>query len=244
MVFTIQLANLYIEISSLYSQIWYMCRNYIYRSTEKKIPDLCVFSAQEEIDALKHETNILVADYDKNDDECMEVVLIHRKITEALLSRGLLLIHGSVIVTDNEAYMISGPSGIGKTYRTKLWLQQIPNSYILNGDKPYIFIKEDKVFACGSPWCGKERFSTNKIVPLKAIFFLERAEKTNVIRLSFQEIFNNLLLQTYHPSDSYQLIPTIKLLKQMDGKIGFFKFFSSIDPNSVRIAYETAKKYL
>ena len=34
-----------------------------------------------------------------------------------------------------------GPSGTGKTTHSRLWLENVPDSHILNGDKPFLQVK-------------------------------------------------------------------------------------------------------
>lgn len=245
MEFTIYMAGLYIKINSLYLQIWYKCRNYICRGNDELLrkPDLTITVTITDIDDFKSdpENRVLWDDEEIVDNEHIELIIVHKKITEALLEREILLVHGSVVVTDNEAYMITGPSGIGKTYRSKQWITNIPGSYFLNGDKPYLIFRDEQIFACGSPWCGKERFSSNKIIPLHAIFFLERASKTQLVELSFWEAFPLLINQTYHSYDSKKIMETIRILNKMDGKVKLFRFLSTKEPESVIEAYNIAR---
>ena len=51
--------------------------------------------------------------------------------------------HGAVVAIDNKAYMFTANSGVGKTTRAKLWLNEYPDSIIVNGDKPLIKITEN-----------------------------------------------------------------------------------------------------
>lgn len=240
--FTIFVAGVYIEIISLYLQAWYFCRNYICRETENIEVDFSITISQKDIDEIKEAFPDLLSNNDgMNDDEHIEIAVIHSKITNALLEKEILLIHGSVIVTNDEAYMITGPSGVGKSYRSKQWITHIPRSYFLNGDKPYIITSNNCIMACGSPWCGKERFSSNKIVPLRTVFFLERAVKTEITRLSFGDAFPLLLKQTYIPFDIPERLLTIKLLKRMETGVDYYRFLSTKDSESVVKAFETAK---
>ena len=165
MEFTIYMAGLYIKVNSLYLQIWYMCRNYICDKNKRlhNAIDLTITVTQSDIDDFKSlpENRLLLEKEEIIDDEHIELVVVHKKISEALINKGMLLFHGSVVVTNNEAFMITGPSGMGKTYRSRQWIANIPGSYYLNGDKPYLIFRDDKIFACGSPWCGKEGLNNN-----------------------------------------------------------------------------------
>ena len=143
----------------------------------------------------------------------------------------------------DQAYMITAPSGTGKTTRLRFWLQQIPGSYVVNGDKPLISLRDEQVYACGTPWCGKEGLQTPVDVPLKAIFILERAdegEETTVTELRMSEAFPQLLSQTNRPADAALMVKTLHLMSAMEGKVVFFRLRSNRIPEEIRKAYEAA----
>jgi len=152
------------------------------------------------------------------------------------------LMHGAVIAMDDQAYMFTAPSGTGKTTRIRLWQKQYPSSIIVNGDKPLIRISKDKIIACGTPWCGKEGWNTNTMVPLRAIFLLERSDERNSIEeISLGSAFPALLQQTYRPDESELMRKTLLLLKSLEGKVKIFKFRSTPTVDSICLAYETVR---
>lgn len=52
----------------------------------------------------------------------------------------ILLIHSSVTIKDERAYLFLGKSGTGKSTHSSLWHQHIPGSELLNDDNPAIRI--------------------------------------------------------------------------------------------------------
>ena len=66
-----------------------------------------------------------------------------------------LLIHSSVICKDQQGYAFLGKSGTGKSTHSRLWLQHIPGSELLNDDNPVIRICHGTPVIFGSPWSGK-----------------------------------------------------------------------------------------
>lgn len=90
------------------------------------------------------------------------------------IEKKVIPIHASTIVKDSEAVLFLGESGTGKSTHTRLWLEYIENSYLLNDDSPLLLIKNDKIFVCGSPWSGKTHCYRSEIVPLKAIVRLSQ----------------------------------------------------------------------
>ena len=174
----------------------------------------------------------------------IEAFLIHRMIADKMIDHNTILMHGSVVAKDDLAYMFTAPSGTGKSTRTQLWINTYPDSFVVNGDKPLIKLTENKVIACGTPWCGKEGWNTNAMVNLHTIFLLERADNENsttIERVSFEKAFPMLLKQCYCPKEFTALFKTISLLKRMNGKVTFYIFRSKPNEEAIKIAYETAK---
>ena len=232
MSFIIHTAGFYIEVYSIQldlSNLQHLCRCY---TVEGFRPDIYIEIEQCDIDIYLNER-----DNTKFSMTEIELLSLHRKLTEALLEKSVLLVHGAAISCNDKAYIISAPSGTGKSYRARQWLRSIPDSYIINGDKPYLKFEGNYVYACGSPWCGKEQFSSNKIVQLQAILFLERSNKTALNKLSFQDAFIKLLSQSFIPSEYSKMRKALQLLKHLEGKVDFYQFQSTMEPESVLTAY-------
>ena len=141
--------------------------------------------------------------------------------------------------------MFTAPSGIGKTTRIRLWREIYPDSIIVNGDKPIVKVEHNRILVCGTPWCGKERWNTNTMVPLRAVFLLERVntnEETIVEEISFEMAFQTLLKQIYQPINLEALKKTISLLASLNGKVKIYKYLSSPTLESVIRAYEVSNK--
>lgn len=88
-----------------------------------------------------------------------------------------ILIHASVIAhREKEGVAFLGKSGTGKSTHSRLWLQHVPETELLNDDNPAIRIEDNgKVFIYGTPWSGKTPCYKNKKVELKAFVRLEQA---------------------------------------------------------------------
>ena len=66
-----------------------------------------------------------------------------------------LLIHASVIMNDDEGFVFLGRSGTGKSTHSRLWLENIEGSQLLNDDNPVVRKIDGQVRVFGSPWSGK-----------------------------------------------------------------------------------------
>lgn len=101
-------------------------------------------------------------------------------------------VHSSVIVYNNLAIIFLGESGTGKSTHTKLWLQHISGSWLLNDDSPILSIEEDMPWVYGSPWSGKGNCYVNERYPLQAIVRLQQHPVNKMNRLNKIESFGAL----------------------------------------------------
>ena len=88
-----------------------------------------------------------------------------------------LLMHASVIVSDNKGYLFLGKSGTGKSTHTSLWLKHIQGCHLLNDDNPVVHVDstDKQVIVYGSPWSGKTPCYRNESMPVGAFVRLEQA---------------------------------------------------------------------
>lgn len=88
-----------------------------------------------------------------------------------------LLMHASVIVSDNKGYLFLGKSGTGKSTHTSLWLKHIQGCHLLNDDNPVVHVDSTgkQVIVYGSPWSGKTPCYRNESMPVGAFVRLEQA---------------------------------------------------------------------
>lgn len=106
-------------------------------------------------------------------------------------------LHSSVIVCNDRAILFLGESGTGKSTHTKLWLEHIPGSKLLNDDSPVVRIEVDATnqlvpFVYGSPWSGKGRCHLNERYPVVAFVRLQQYPGNKITKLSKLEAFGAL----------------------------------------------------
>lgn len=108
-----------------------------------------------------------------------------------------VLIHASSISINNAGCAFIGPSGIGKSTHSRLWLQYIKGSKLLNDDQPVLRLMNDgSVYVYGSPWSGKTSCYKNEGVRLNTLFFLRQAQENQMFPLSGIQTFQKLLEAT------------------------------------------------
>lgn len=96
-----------------------------------------------------------------------------------------ILIHASVAVNGRYAQVFLGRSGTGKSTHTRLWLENIPGTWLLNDDNPALRIMPDgNVLAFGTPWSGKTPCYKNSSAILHGIVRLSQAPHNCISRLT------------------------------------------------------------
>lgn len=113
-----------------------------------------------------------------------------------LLKHNGMLLHSSAVELDGEAYLFSGPCGMGKSTHTGIWKEVFPSARVFNDDKPALRFVDGVWYAYGTPWCGKDGININLKVPLKAICFLRRGDENKIRRLSTIEAAAAIFSQT------------------------------------------------
>ena len=93
-------------------------------------------------------------------------------------------VHSSVVVRDGRAVLFLGESGTGKSTHTRLWLNNLDGSWLLNDDSPFIAVEQGQAVVYGSPWSGKTPCYRPERVPVAGIVRLSQAPHNRIRRLS------------------------------------------------------------
>ncbi|MGN1419472.1 MAG: hypothetical protein ACI4W6_09100 [Acutalibacteraceae bacterium] len=119
-------------------------------------------------------------------------------IEELALKKGGVVFHSSFIEKDGKAVLFTGPCSIGKSTQADLW-NTYKNTPVVNGDKSYIYIENETVYASGLPFSGSSGICRNSVLPLDFIVKLEKAKENTVKMLSKKEAFLTVLKSCYVP---------------------------------------------
>ncbi len=209
-----------------------MCQPYLCQGQK---PDLRVISSQA---GIEYEKKRKEGGDSEVSEAYLETLAVYRSIAEQMPSHSAFLMHGSAVAVGQEAYLFAAASGVGKTTRTTRWLDQIPGSYVVNGDKPLLKVTPDRVWVCGTPWSGKERLHTNTCVPLKAILLLERDGESSLRKIPFSEAFVPLLRQTYRTEDPGEMAKTLSLLKELESRVDCYSYHTNLEDTDMNHLYE------
>lgn len=106
---------------------------------------------------------------------------------------GTMLMHASVIRCDGKGYLMTAPSGTGKSTHTRLWYDNIPGCDLMNDDNPVVRVIDGQAIIYGSPWSGKTACYRNIQAPIGGLVRIQQRPENSIRKLSPIEAFCNLL---------------------------------------------------
>lgn len=173
-------------------------------------------------------------------DPFLERAVIQEKIAEELLKRDVLLLHGSTVAVDGQAYLFTAPCGTGKSTHTRLWREQFGDRAVMvNDDKVFLELRRDGVWAYGSPWMGKHGIGANISAPLKGICFLQRGTENRIQKAIPEKWLPELIHQSFLPEERYTA-----LVCRLAQRICLWEMSCTKDPQAAAIAYEAMSDVL
>ena len=163
--------------------------------------------------------------------------------SKLILFHGIYL-HASAVEVEGKAYLFSGPCGMGKSTHTGLWLQLLGDKVCrFNDDKPSLRRLEDRWYAYGTPWCGKDGINVNKKVPLAGICFLQQGSENRIRRLEPWEAVPKLLSQTIRRfKDPAKLDLMLSHLEKLVQEIPVYELVNRPEREAARLSYETMRR--
>lgn len=164
------------------------------------------------------------------------------KFSSLLLENDGFVFHASAIALDGQAYLFSANSGVGKSTHTRLWKKVFPRVTYINDDKPAIRLKNGLFYVYGTPWSGKSILNENVCVPLKAICFIERAEKNSIRKLSPIEALPRLLEQTMRKAGKEKTSRLLDLLDVLLTTTPIYLLSCLPNEEAAQLAYDTINK--
>lgn len=242
---TYLLAGVAIRIESLYDEVQLMCSDYRTDLT----PEIFIATTPQDIEHERLESReqqladgLTPADFPPS---YLETLAVYRQIASQLLSYGILLMHGSVIAVDGQAYMFTAKSGTGKSTHVRLWRRLFgERAVMVNDDKPLIRVQPDAITVYGTPWDGKHHLSNNIHTPLRAIVELHRGEQNRIEPIDAKDAFVTLLQQTHRPNEPQQVIATLQLLSLLAQQVGLFRLYCNMQPEAAQVAYEGIARFM
>ena len=232
------IAGLRIKIENQYAYTDKFCQAYL--SSDQNSPvDIIAKVTEEEFLAEKEGSP-------QFSDGYIENICLYRSICLQLPRLNRMLLHAAVLEYDGNAYAFLGRSGTGKSTHTGLWLKHIPNTSIVNGDKPILQYIDNGFTVFGTPWMGKERLGNNTKARLKGLCFLEQAKENHIRRLTAAEVSTRLFTQVLIPEKEEDAVATLDLIDNMIKTTPAYLLQCNISEQAAQTSFEalTGKSYL
>lgn len=251
--FDIEIAGVKIRIHNHRKAVFRQCMSYMqvppggFSKEQLERGDLSTPGTPDiEIDTAKEE---ILAERDASEQEAglpvtpgyCESLCVYRKIALGMIAYDAFLMHSSVIVVDGEAYAFAAKSGTGKSTQTLIWLKEFgERAVVLNGDKPIFryFPSDSELYACGTPWNGKENLGCNMKAPLRAVIFVERSPENHIRRMSQEEVSGRLFNQLLMPKDEESMVHFLGLIDRMLKTTEFYLLKCNMEQDAARTAWK------
>ena len=233
--FYICIADLNICIDNKYDYVERLCREYMIDA-----PDHIDMSVSVSSEAVRAEMEIAETEVSEG---YAEGICIYREICKRLpIEFGAYLFHSAVIEYGGDGFAFAAKSGTGKSTHILLWRKAFGEGvHVVNGDKPIMRFIGDKLYAYGTPWCGKEGWQTNAKTPLKGICFIERATKNSIRKIGADEAVMRIFHQILTPSDLETVDALFPLLDRTLREVPCYVLGCNISEEAAHVAYDGMK---
>ena len=104
-----------------------------------------------------------------------------------------LEMHASVVTRGGRGFLFLGRSGTGKSTHSRLWLEHIDGTELLNDDNPVLRVADGVARVYGSPWSGKTPCYKAQDVPVGAIVRLSQAPQNRIERLGAVQAYASVM---------------------------------------------------
>lgn len=240
--FCIQIAGVPIGIDNRFAYVRTLCQPYL--TGEKPL-----FTLRVSVQELAREADTdRILQQDLLHDELLlwgyyESLCLYRAICLRLLDYDAFLMHSAAIALDGAAYVFCGPSGTGKTTHIRLWQAQFGSRVqVINGDKPIFRFMEGRLYACGTPWNGKEHLGSSICCPTAGICFLEQSAENRIQPLTGAGIARRIFQQVLLPRDQAGADRLLRLLNRMLDTVPFYLLQCNMEPEAALLAYHTMRR--
>ena len=154
-----------------------------------------------------------------------------------------LLVHASVIRKDGCGYLMTAPSGTGKSTHTFLWYKNIPGCDLMNADNPVVRVIDGRAYVYGSPWSGKTPCYRNVSAPIGAIVRIQQRPRNEIRPMNPVESLATLLSQVSSMKwDKAVYHRVCQTISRVLACTPMYELGCLPDADAARLCYETVSK--
>ena len=151
-----------------------------------------------------------------------------------------VLLHASVIRKDGKGYLMTAPSGTGKSTHTFLWYKNIPGCDLMNDDNPVVRVVEGVPIIFGTPWSGKTPCYRNIQAPVGALVRIQQRPRNEIRRMRPVEALATLLpAASCMKWDERIYLNVCDTLTAIISKVGVYELGCLPDAEAAWLCYKT-----
>ena len=241
--FTIQIAGLTARVQPMFVSTREYCRRYLSDLEPECFMEITMDGLQYTQALLEKEAVEDGLRVRKFPEPFLERFTIQRMFACELLEKDTLLVHGSSVGVDGEAFLFAAPSRTGKSTHTRFWRETFGDrSVMVNDDKTFLQITSGGVFAYGSPWSGKHGLDTNIRLPLKGICFLRRGTANRIKAVEPEACLEELQHHTFVPEDPEGMAKAQSLVEKLSRQVSLWQMECTKDPAAALVSYHAMSK--
>lgn len=130
--------------------------------------------------------------------------------SDYLLPYNRMLFHSVAFVYKGNAFLVTAPSGTGKTTQYKNLKELYGDDIqIICGDNPVLHFIDQNIMVHPSPWKGKEGYGSMLVAPLGGIVYLKQASENRITQMEPKDA----VIPIFNAINTYSKTP--KLVDQM-----------------------------
>ena len=157
------------------------------------------------------------------------------------------IFHAVSFIFRGKAWLLTAPSGTGKTTQYMNWVQLHPNEIIvISGDMPVLAMNHSRsIQVCPSPWNGKEKIGNAVSAELGGIIILNQ-DKSNSIRFADKkESILTLFSQFMAIPESKEEIRILSdMIQRIVAEVPIWVFSNTGTVESTMVLRQTIEDYL
>lgn len=151
------------------------------------------------------------------------------------------IFHGVAICVEGQAWLITAPSGTGKSTQYFHWKKLYGEKIrLICGDKPILeFQDSGDIIVHSSPWTGKECWKGSGASKLAGIVYLEQGKCNDIRPMAVSEAVVPLYTQfLYQPFDEMEIQKVSFMLDKILRTVPVWKLINVGDEASVRLMHD------
>ena len=160
-------------------------------------------------------------------------------------NKSTLLFHSSVVMEEGYAYMFLGKSGTGKSTHSRLWLEAIKGTMLLNDDNPIVrTYPGGRIYVYGSPWSGKTHCYKNDYGTLGGIVMLGPAKVNKITVVDEEQAYRDIITSVSGTAWNGRIrhgqhLTAMKLLHY----VPFYHLMCRPDHEAAKVCYDSVRVY-